>query len=302
MKQARLLLISALLVLVGHVAYAHPMRPRAMRVETGQAGLKGRLEIPGTDTVQILTTRDGATNIGRIVELGTEEIRFETNYGTMAISIENIEAIRGVPTSSIRQGKYWGPNPNTSRLFFSPTGRMLKQGEGYVADYYVFFPCVTYGLTDRLTFGGGMSLFPGGTEQLFYFTPKVGIVSSESTNLAAGALIVKMPGDSDVASIGVLYGVGTFGSPDASLTVGLGYGYSDGNLAERPVMMVGGEKRLSRRTAFVTENWVYPGEHPLISGGLRFFGEKLCVDFGLLTILGAKDVGFAPYIDFVVTF
>ena len=302
MKQARLLLISALLILSGHSVYAGQTRTGMMRIETERVALKGRLEIPGADTVQILTTQDGAMNIGRIVELGTDEIQFETNFGTMTISVENIEEIRGVPRSAIRQGKYWAPNPNTSRLFFAPTGRMLKQGEGYFADYFVFFPCVTYGLTDRLTFGGGMSLFPGGTEQLFYFTPKVGIVSSESTNLAAGALIVKMPGDSDVASIGVLYGVGTFGSPDASLTVGLGYGYSDGNLAERPVIMVGGEKRLSRRTAFVSENWVYPGENPLVSGGLRFFGEKLCVDFGIVTVLGAKNAGFAPYIDFVVTF
>ena len=183
---------------------------------------------------------------------------------------------------------------------------MLKQGEGYFADYYVFFPCVTYGLTDRLTFGGGMSLFPGGTEQLFYFTPKVGIVSSEFTNLAVGALIIKWPGDFDgpsVTSIGILYGVGTFGSPDASITVGLGYGYSGDNLAERPLVMIGGEKRLSKRTAFVTENWVYPGEDPLVSGGLRFFGDKLCVDLGLVAVLGTEDAGFAgPYIDFVVTF
>ena len=129
MKQARLLLISALLILSGHSVYAGQTRTGMMRIETERVALKGRLEIPGADTVQILTTQDGAMNIGRIVELGTDEIQFETNFGTMTISVENIEEIRGVPRSAIRQGKYWAPNPNTSRLFFGCVPLVLQRGE-----------------------------------------------------------------------------------------------------------------------------------------------------------------------------
>ena len=45
-------------------------------------------------------------------------------------------------------------------MFFAPTARTLEHGKGYVADYYLFFPIVAYGVTDRITVAGGMSILP----------------------------------------------------------------------------------------------------------------------------------------------
>lgn len=70
------------------------------------------------------------------------------------------------------------------------------------------------------------------------------------------------------------------------------------------MIMVGGEARLSRRISFVTENWVFPGvDNPLISYGIRLFGEKLSVDLALINLIGEDFLfpGF-PYIDFVYNF
>ena len=79
--------------------------------------------------------------------------------------------------------------------------------------------------------------------------------------------------------------------------------YSGDDLADRPVFMIGGEKRLSSRIALVTENWIVPGTNPLVSGGLRFFGRKMSVDFGLINMLGKDAVSpGVPYIDFVFKF
>ena len=302
MKRISSILMGALLLQIGYATCAAQDTPVAKRSGYERPGLK--LDIPDSNRMQILTTQDGTTMIGRIADIGTDEIRFETSFGEMAISLSEIREIRNVPASSVREGQYWFPNPNATRLFFAPTGRMLKQGEGYFADYYLFFPTVTFGLTDRITFGCGMSIIPG-ADQLFYFTPKVGLISTESFNVAAGALIVKVPGDADDdnASVGILYGVGTFGGPDASVTAGIGYGYSGDDLADRPVFMIGGEKRLSRRIAFVTENWIVPGTDPLVSGGFRFFGRKMSVDLGLMNMLGEDAVSpGVPYIDFVFKF
>ena len=95
-----------------------------------------------------------------------------------------------------------------------------------------------------------------------------------------GALLVRIPKYEDDASqddpevAGILYGVTTFGQPDASLTAGLGYGFVGGDLADRPMVMIGGEKRLTRRMALVTENWIFPGiDEPLISYGIRFLAN-----------------------------
>ena len=70
------------------------------------------------------------------------------------------------------------------------------------------------------------------------------------------------------------------------------------------MLMLGGEKRLSKRTALVTENWLSPGvDQPLVSYGIRFFGEKLSVDLALITPLGADYIfPGMPYIDFVFHF
>jgi len=244
--------------------------------------------------------------MGRIVEYDESEIQFETYFGKVTIPISKIKEIKEVPISSIRKGHYWFSNPNATRLYFAPTARMLKQGEGYFADYYLFFPGVTYGMTDNITVGGGMSIFPGvdPDEQLLYFTPKVGLKTSEKFDFAVGALLTRVPFDDVASTAGILYGVGTYGTSNGSITAGFGYGFIDNDVAEKPMLMVGGEKRLTRHTAFVTENWVFPGlDQPLISYGFRFFGERLSVDLAFVNLLG-KDAIFPgmPYVDFVFNF
>jgi hypothetical protein len=271
--------------------------------------IKDDLRIADPNHVQILTTRDGSTLIGRIVEIGASEIQFETELGKVTIPILKIKEIKEVPASSIKNGKYWFPNPNATRLFFGPTGRMLKQGEGYFADYYLFFPAVAYAVTSNITIGGGMSLFPGVDidKQIFYFTPKLGLKVAKNLDFATGALLIKVPDffdNEDSPIVGILYGVGTYGTLDRSITAGFGYGFVDKDFAEKPMIMIGGEQRLSRRMSLVSENWIFPGvDEPLVSYGMRFFGEALSVDLAFINILG-EDAIFpgVPYIDFVFNF
>jgi hypothetical protein len=292
----------------------------------GRAGDKPGLRVADSTQVQILEMDDGSTLMGRILEIGAESVLFKSGLGTNSIRIENIRSVREVPAEKVRQGKYWFPNPNATRLFFSPTGRMLEKGEKYFADYYIFFPAFNVGIVDQFSIGGGFSLIPGVdlNQQLWYLTPKFGIAMSEKVNFAAGALIIKLPdvddsdGNGDIenpdegdgdwfdepTTVGILYGVGTYGSPDASLTLGLGFGYADSKVAEKPLILLGGEKRLSRRLAFVSENFVFPGmDNPLASYGLRFFGENLSIDLAFFSLLG-EGPGFPgmPYIDFMIKF
>ena len=277
------------------------------------SSLMSRLAIPDSTQIQVLETTDGSTNIGRIVEIGAEEIAFKTDLGIIHIPISKIKHIETVSAELIRKGEFWFPNPNITRLFFAPTARMLKQGKGYFSDYYIFFPGFAYGITDRFTLGGGLSIFPtvDMNDQLFFITPKFGLVQEKTFSFAMGTLLVRIPNyeDEDIQEddpevAGILYGVTTFGQPDASLTAGLGYGFVEGDLADRPMVMIGGEKRLTRRTAFVTENWIFPGiDEPLISYGIRFFGKRLSVDLGLINTIGEGTIfPGVPYIDFVVQF
>lgn len=264
---------------------------------------KGVLRIPDSANVQILTTMDGSTFIGRITEITEDEVKFESEFGVMAIKIAKIVEIKEIPATSFKHGTYWFPNPNDTRLLFAPTGRSLKAGTGYFADYYIFFPMVAYGITNNITVAGGMSLIPGVpiNDQLFYFTPKVGF-DLGSSSLSAGALIAGLPGE-DLPAVGLMYGVGTLGNADNNITAGMGFGFVDWEFSGKPFLMLGGQYRVSRRVSFVSENWLLPGlDEPFLSGGIRFFGEKLSVDLAVI-ILPQLDFEYPiPYIDFVFCF
>ena len=265
------------------------------------------LIIPDENSVQILTLEDGSTILGRITEIKAKDIVFKSDVGDLTIPRSKIEKIELVSKSSIKKGKYWFENPNSTRLYFSPTARMLKKGDGYFSDYFILLPGIAYGVTDNITIGGGMSLVPWVdlNDQIFYFTPKIGLKASPNTNFAAGALIIALPEvDDESPLVGILYGVGTFGSADGGLTIGLGYGFVDDQVADKPMFMIGGEKRFARRISFISENWILPGvEVPLISYGFRFFGEGISVDLGLFNTMGNNLFfpGF-PWVDFVVNF
>ena len=266
--------------------------------------LTKKLKIPVPGLVQILATKDGSTIIGRIVEVGETEVRFETKLGKLTIPIQTIKRIKEVPESSIRKGQYWYPNPNATRLYFGPTARMLKRGECYFADYELFFPALTVGVTDRITIGGGMSIFPGVSldKQLFYLTPKVGLKSFNNLQFAAGALVIKVPDESRL--VGILYSLGTFGTPDGSVSVGLGYGFVGRHTANKPMVMIGGEKRLTRRVAIVSENWIIPGvDQPVVAYGIRLLGEGLSFDIAFLNEIGSDAIfPGIPYVDLVFKF
>ena len=265
------------------------------------------LSVPGADELQVLGLANGSTLIGRIVEIGPDSIRFASGEMELTIPVADIREMRKVPADSVRGGSFWFPNPNRTRLFFAPTGRALPRGSGYLADHLLFFPGFAYGLTDHITIGGGMSVFPGVSwdEQIAFATPKFGWRLRENLDVAVGALLVAFPGNGDSGNpggAGVLFSTLTTGSPDASVTAGVGYGYAGDGLAEKPMVMLGGERRIARRISLVTENWVFPGvDRPLISLGVRFLGERLSVDLAAVHPLG-EDGGLIPLLGFVFAF
>lgn len=203
------------------------------------------------------------------------------------------------PANNVSPAAVWPEDPNPTRLFFAPTGRSLEQGEAYFGVYEVLLPFVQYGVTDRLSIGGGTPFFFGtGTGQPFWITPKLQVVKSRSIAASVGVLHFVNMGD---FNMGIAYGVMTKGSADAAVTAGAGYAYAseDERHAGAPVMMLGAEKRISRRLKFVTENYWF-NELGLASGGLRFMGDRLSADIGLVAPLASGGVYVFPMINFVI--
>ena len=275
-------------------------RPAAFAEAQASNDVRARMTVPDSAHIQIVTLRDGSTIFGRILAVNADTVTFQTQAGNIQLSASAIREIKEIPAADLRQGEYWFPNPNSTRLFFAPSGQMLKKGEGYFSDYELFFPGIAYGVTDNVTIGGGVSLFPAAVEdQVYYVTPKIGISVADKVHVAAGVLFARTHGGTG----GIYYGVGTFGDGNASVTLGGGYGFAGGKIEAKPVGMIGGELRVSRRIGIVTENYLLPvsDNNFLYSFGLRFMGEKLTTDLALVNVSGSDVIGI-PYVDFVFRF
>jgi len=221
--------------------------------------------------------------------------------------ILNIEELAAVKAG---RAAYWIPNPNPYRYFFGPSAIPLKKGEGYYQNAYLLLNSASVGITNNISIGAGFEIISTVTgHPVFFITPKVGFKVADKFHAGVGVLYANFGAfaadDVARASAGVIYGVGTYGSNDHNITGGLGWGFFDGEFSKRPVVSVSGMTRLSRRLAFVSENYVIPPNGELIvSYGLRFFGEKIAVDLGFINqrdIFHSIVIGI-PYVDFVIKF
>lgn len=260
------------------------------------------IAVPAEGVTQQLELKDGTRAIGRVESVNGERFTFRTVSGVaMEVNRAMVQAI-GPATGHVVNGEFWQTDPNPTRLFFAPTGRALKKGEAYFGVYEILLPFVQYGITDRISIGGGTPLIFGSSDLPFWVTPKVQIYKARSAEVSLGVLHFFNVGD---YNLGIAYGVVTAGSADSAFTVGAGYAYErsgeDGDDGGSPLLMVGGERRVSRRIKLVTENYVFK-DGGLASGGVRFLGERLSVDLGLVSPLGVGEFVAVPIINFVWKF
>jgi hypothetical protein len=256
-----------------------------------------------TSMRQLIRLRDGSTVLGRITQSWGDSARVESMAGVLMLRRASVASVTLVAASSIHDGVYWPDDPNATRLFFAPTGRMLKKGDGYLSNHWLFLMDGYKGITDRFTLGGAMTLFPSEDflkNNVYFISPKVAITQSDRFNTAAGVWLGTAPFSDDSGSrntFGIAYGVATWGGFDGAFTLGGGYGFAEGKLARNPMLMIGGTRRISRRISFVSENWLFPNtENPLVSAGIRTIGESVSWDLGFLTVLGTGTTVPVPWV------
>lgn len=254
---------------------------------------------PDRITTYELTLKDGSRVYGTIEQEDDASIVFRSVSGVVITApradVQSLRAVEGTLTD----GEFRPADPNTTRLFFGPTARSLPKGRTYFGVYEFLMPFVQVGVTDRFSIGGGTPLVFGFDEgeRPFWITPKLQVLDTGGTQVAVGAFQAFVDGDNP----GIAYGVVTTGRPDASITAGAGYGYSSSG-GHGAVVMIGGERNASRHVAFVTENYIWKGGQGVVSGGVRFFGERLSADVGLAVPLGTGERFALPVVNFVYVF
>jgi hypothetical protein len=253
-----------------------------------------------SDTVLEIRLTDGSILYGRVMAIEGDRVTIATESGgrieVARAGIARVQRVRG----RLVGGERWLDDPNGTRLFFGPTARAVGRGAGYFAVYELVLPYLTIGITDAFSFSAGTPIIPEAMGEVAYLAPKLTVVATEATQIAAGVLAFFGP-DED-GSAGLLYGVGTFGSRDNAFTLGAAFPFatSDG-FGDTPAIMLGGEARSSQRTKFITENYFVPGESiALLSGGFRFFGERLSADAGIGVFIGEGETACClPLVNFV---
>ncbi len=267
------------------------------------ASAQQNVEEPDKEVYRIVLN-DNSKIIGTIKSEDEGKIVFETlSHVEMVIPREQIKSMRRL-YGDIVAGEYVQPDPNRTRLFLAPTARPLKSGQGYFSVYEIFFPMVAVGVTNYVNLAAGVSLIPGAPQQILYLAPKVIPLQLKNLDVAVGVLYIVLP-TSDAEKLGIAYGITTIGDKGKALTVGLGWGFAEGEMNNKPVFLLGGELRLSYHSKLIIENWFPPeSDVKFITAGFRFFGEKLAADLGFIHPLGADMEGFPfiPWIGFAVNF
>lgn len=269
----------------------------------GQAAAQPDTVAAAADRLYTIRLTDGSVLYGRIVEDAGATLSVRTQAG-VTVRLERRQVVSITPMEArVVEGRVWPRDPNHTRLFFGPTGRAVGAGRGYLGVYEVFFPFLTYGVSSSFSISAGTPIIPGTAGEFWYFAPKLTLAETEKMAVATGVLAIAVGGE----TAGIVYGAGTFGDSDRAVTAGVGWGFSDGDLHNQAVLMVGGELRTGPSTKLISENYLIPGfdgeQGAIASGGVRFFGERLSADLGVAVSPTDCD-GFCwvPLVNFVYTF
>ena len=227
----------------------------------------------GNYSVELLS---GSSFIGKLIAQRENELEFMTkDLGRLTVQKANIRRLQLLTATQALHG--WEPVGNGTRIFFAPTARPLRKGEGYVQNIDIFLLGANYGITDNISFGVLVPVLPGVGLSVFALTPKVSFQVQDKLHVGGGILYA-----SDFRSGGgVGYGVATYGSADNNVTLGLGYGFASGDISSSPVVVVGGATRISRRISLLNETYIYTGG---LAGllGFRVAATRLSGSLGIL--------------------
>jgi hypothetical protein len=256
---------------------------------------------PGQAVVVIL--KDGQKLQGTLVSQDSEGIALDVSGARMQLPTRSIERL--VQPGSEAVGWAWPRDANRTRYLYSPSGFMLRQGEGYVSQTEIFITSVGVGLTDWLTLQAGTILpvlFLDARSMPFIVAIKAGGSPGRYLHLAAGFQVVGVPGYSELPAAGFLFGTVTLGTEDLHLSVSAGppFAFDKSNTTlGAAIVSVSANWRVARMLALVTENWFVPVNGRTQAVGslvVRFLGEHLAVDAGFVFVDGAQAP--LPWLDF----
>ncbi len=247
--------------------------------------------------------KNGETYNGTLLQQDEQTIILKTVNGSTSLIAANIKSIQKYTYT----GKFRFSNPQDTRYFFAPSAIPLEKGEGYYQNIMVAANFVNYGITKNISIGGGFEFVSMITDEIppiWFFTPKAGFKISDKVH-AGGGLLVLGVGLQDITTLA--YAAGTYGSSESNLTLGIGYGFTDGRAMQSPTALLAGTHRVSNGISLLTENYISSNQFTGINyfgiHGVRFLGKKNAFDLGLLVVDSLIDyIPALPYVGYSRSF
>lgn len=250
----------------------------------------GKVDTLSADSAKVVL-KDGTLISGTVLgQTVTKLIVLAANLGQLVIpagQVRSIERRREGP-----MGRYFSlfSDPNKTRTFLMPTANTIPAGTGYVGDYELLLATAAVGVTDWLMINAGTVLVPVELKQEvinYGFKARVYEVP-DKVCLSLGLQMVT-PFISD-ESLGMAYAVASTGNSDAKATVFLGNGFSTHG-GSQFTLGLSGDARVSESIKLLAEFYMIQDlDTPPLIVGVRFFGDRLSGDVGLLYLIGG-DLG-----------
>jgi len=270
-------------------------------------------EVSKTYTV---TLNDGSTISGTLVSIDDNEVVIKSGtMGEVRLQKVNIKSMTQVSSFNEKKSGIWFTNPNPTKYLLGNSAIPLEKKSGYYQNTWIFVNSFSYGITNNISISAGfeiLSIFAGGDgPYAFYINPKASFKIAD--NFYAGANILYANTIKTVEEFGglaTINGFATYGNKNNNITCGVGFGWADGEFSSKPVIVISGMVRASKRIGFISENWILPGVNEdggyygIYSYGIRFLGEKISVDLAFLNnpdIASELIIGI-PWLDFVFNF
>jgi hypothetical protein len=248
-----------------------------------------------------------------------EVVIFSATMGEVHLQKENIKSMTPVLSINDKKSGVWYANPNPSKYLLGNSAIPMEKHTGYYQNTWIFVNSFSYAFTKNISLAGGFEIFSllagGEGPYAFYINPKASFKITE--NFYAGGNILyanTIKTVEDFGGLATLNAFATYGNKNTNLTGAVGFGWADGEFSPRPVLIISGMIRASKRIAFVSENWVVPkldetttdsySYYGIFSYGIRFLSEKTSIDLAFLNnpdIAKELIIGF-PWLDFVINF
>lgn len=250
---------------------------------------------------------DGRVIVGTVVRADADVVVLDV--GGLRTEIPRAQIVE----MDMSTGRFESTDPTDTRLFLTPTARTLPQGAGRFSSYLILLPSLAYGITGNLDVSVAATIPVAGAGTMSG-NLKYGLVQTPNAALAVGlsAGTTYGPGiDSGVG--GTFYGVGTMGSRESSVSLGLygvyttSSGTDDFEVGNGAGIVLGLEKQVSNSIKVMSENLFITafgdqgGTGGVSTLGLRFFGDRLSADVALPLLAFASEGGSgnSTYSDFL---